>query len=244
MYQEHKNIVGVPILLVGQGPPYRGTVLVYHGLGSNKETQTKELTQLAQRGFLAVGVDAVGHGERRFSDFESRMNSQASHLEFLSMVRDTANEVPRLVQALSEACGELGPFGITGISMGGCITFAAACNFHRLVAAVPILGTPDWSLDGRHELPPEWWQDSPHHTPEWFNPTALLVQNAGRDVNVPPGPARDFVKEARLYYSDFPQRLAYVEYPESEHFMREADWAELWDRTLGWFERFLVTKIE
>jgi uncharacterized protein len=236
---ESKTLATSPALLLGKGPPYRGTVLVYHGLGSNKETQEKELRQLAERGFLAVGIDAVGHGERRDPDFESLMNSDDWHSEFLRMVRQTADEVPSVVRTLQSQSNGLGNFGLTGISMGGCITFAAAANQSYLAAAVPILATPDWSMGGRRPVTQKWWQDSPHHTPEWYNPLPLLIQNAGRDQHVSPEPARKFVEEARRYYHRTPERLVYREYSESDHFMRPQDWNEMWEQTIQWFERYL-----
>ena len=167
MHRDKRTLAGAPALLVGGGPPYRGTVLVYHGLGSEKETQEKEIFALARRGFLAVGIDAVGHGERRYSDFDERMKSEAFHLDFLQMVRQTADEVPRLIEALRSQSDNLGKIGLTGISMGGCIAFAAAAAVSQshLSAVAPILATPDWSLGGRRPVTPEWWQDSPHLTP-------------------------------------------------------------------------------
>lgn len=239
MFCQHATLADAPVLMWGQGPPYRGTVFLYHGLGASKETNEKELRALASRGFLAVGIDAVGHGERRYPDFEERMSSDSSHLEFLAMVRQTADELPGVWKSLKSSSGGLGSLGVCGISMGGCVTFAAACNNGHIKAAAPILGSPDWSLGGMRKVDEKWWKDSPHHTPEWFPPVAMLVQNAGRDVNVPAQPARDFVKEACRYYGDEQDRLRYFEYPDSDHFMSEIDWEILWTRVLDWFERYL-----
>jgi dienelactone hydrolase len=239
LYREQRNLAGAPALLVGSGPPYRGSVLVYHGLGSQKETQDKELVSLAQRGFLAVGIDAVGHGERRYRDFDVLMKSDNFHLDVLKMVRQTADEVPRVIEALRRQSDGLGKIGLTGISMGGCIAFAAAVNETQLAAAAPILATPDWSFGGRRALTQEWRQDSPHLTPERFYPLPMLIMNAGRDQHVSPEPARAFVEKARAYYRQTPDHLVYREYPESDHFMRPQDWDDLWQHTIEWFERFL-----
>lgn len=239
MHRELKKLAGAPALLVGQGHPYRGTVLVYHGLGSNKEALEKELVLLARRGFLAVGVDGFGHGERFEPDCQARLQGDDWHLEFLKMVRRTADEVPEVVRALHSLSDGLGRIGLTGISMGGCVAFAAAANQGCLSAVAPVLGSPDWSLGGRHQLPDEWWRDSPHLTPEWFNPTPLLIQNAGRDRHVPCAPSRAFAAEASRYYHQTPENLRYFEYPDSDHFMLAQDWELLWERVMAWFERFL-----
>ncbi|MHB2018618.1 MAG: alpha/beta hydrolase family protein [Candidatus Xenobia bacterium] len=69
-------------------------------------------------------------------------------------------------------------------------------------------------------------------------PRALLVQNAGRDENVPPEASRQLVDSLRSHYRE-PERLCYREYPESAHFMRESDWNELWASTIAWFERWI-----
>ncbi|MBI2265239.1 MAG: hypothetical protein HYU64_08710 [Armatimonadetes bacterium] len=53
----------------------KGTILFYHGLSAAKETNLKELRSLADAGFLAVGLDNIGHGERRYSDFERRFST-------------------------------------------------------------------------------------------------------------------------------------------------------------------------
>lgn len=215
---------------------FRGTVLMYHGLGASKDTHGKELGSIADRGFLAVGVDAHGHGERRAHDFE-----QQAGLGFSTMLRwidGTAREVPFILDALTDLIGAgTRRFGITGISMGGYVAYAAAAREKRLEAIVPILASPDWTRDGAHA--DALTAGSPHQALDVWAPRALLALNAGRDADVPPGPSRAFVEALRPRYAAAPHRLDYVEYPESEHFMLERDWTDLWGRTLEWFERHL-----
>ncbi len=223
-----------PLLLTlppGPAERFRGTVLVYHGLHSNKEAQRNEYPSLAAEGFLTVGVDAPGHGARAG-------DGVAIH-ELLYVVRDAIDEVPAILDRLTDLLGErCGPFGMTGISMGAYITFGAASIEPRLQAVVPILGSPDWTrLD--HGVADHVLEHSPHRRPQAFPPTALLAMNAGRDTNVPPAPARQFVDSLRPYYESMPQRLDYIEYPESAHFMREEDWNDLWSRTVAWMRRWL-----
>jgi dienelactone hydrolase len=133
--------------------------------------------------------------------------------------------------------------GITGISLGGFISFAAVPVENRLAAAVPILGSPDWDhRDGRAADPflLNLMKHSPVRSPESFAPCAVLACNAGKDVQVPPHAAREFVRKLEPFYSDCPERLKYLEYPESEHMMREQDWVDLWQHVTGWFAQHLA----
>lgn len=225
----------IPYLPVGR--PGGPVVLVYHGLGASKEVQRKELDWLAGAGFLGIAVDAVGHGERRWPDFEERMRADSANA-FLEMVRRTVDEIPALVDHLSERFGP-SAFGITGISMGGFITYAAPLVEPRLRAAVSILGSPDWNVGPGTSPSPALLEQSPHRFPERYPPLALLALNAGRDVNVPAQHARSFVQRLQPLYAGSPERLAYHEYPDAEHFMPEAEWNDLWGRTVDWFRRFL-----
>jgi dienelactone hydrolase len=220
------------------GARFRGTVLVYHGLAASKEVQRKECQALAEAGLLAVAVDAVGHGERRFPNFESQVSSNQAFHHMLDMVNRSADELPAIVNALEALLGSrAGRFGVTGISMGGYIAYAAPSREPRLEAVVPVLGSPDWRLGA--------WPDdpllprSPCLAPQGFPRRALLALNAGRDRSVPPTASRRFVEELRPLYRDSPDRLDYREYPESEHLMREEDWNDLWARVVRWMERFL-----
>jgi dienelactone hydrolase len=210
----------IPLLAMAERShgPYPGTVLLYHGLKADKGTHRKELEQLARSGFLAIGVDNHGHGQRALPDLAAFMAGD-THQNFLKLVRPTVAEIPFLIERLA-AMEDTGPFGLTGISMGGYVAFAAPLATKRLKAVVPILGSPLWQES----------TDSPHLHPDGFKDVALFAWNAGCDVNVLPGPARDFTREIGQ---------TYVEYPESDHFMRPEDWEDGWQRTLEWFQTHL-----
>jgi hypothetical protein len=68
------TIAGVPALVRFRSSPEaaagHGTVLYYHGFGGDKGRCEPYLTALAEAGFLAVSLDAVGHGDRRLDDFD------------------------------------------------------------------------------------------------------------------------------------------------------------------------------
>jgi uncharacterized protein len=235
--REHAVLAGVPALLVARTDfrvaAARGCTVVFHGLGASKDAQLKELESLAGQGFLAVGVDNVGHGERRYPDFDRRLsqNNPEFSENFLRAVLETARETPRLLDALlRQGLAREDRIGALGISMGAFISYTAVTLEPRLRAVVALVGSPAWPLD----LPA-----SPHRQLERFDRVRLLSQTAGRDTVVPSRYARAFHGRLREIYGDYDVRFAYAEYPDSDHLL-EADWDRLWERTLGWFHEHLV----
>ena len=74
-----------------------------------------------------------------------------------------------------------------------------------------------------------------------------MLERARREMRLAPSGAlaiaaehaRRFVSRLQPLYARSPERLAYHEYPDAEHFMPEAEWNDLWGRTVSWFQRFL-----
>ena len=211
----------------------KGCILVFHGLGASKEVQLGDLEEVAERGFLVVGVDNVGHGDRRYPDFDERLSRDNPDYkrEFTNAVAATAREVPPLVDALTKA-GYIKQerVGALGISMGGFITYSAIPREPRLKVAATIVASPEWVRD----LP-----ESPHRHLEGFDTVRLLSQTGGRDTTVPSRSAREFHERLKEFYPDYDERFAYVEYPGADHSMG-VDWEPCWQRTLTWFEQHLA----
>jgi hypothetical protein len=210
---------------------YRAAVLLHHGLHSNKEAQEKEMWSLAHAGYLAVGVDAIAHGQRHAQRDWNRPEVRYETL------RETALETPLLVQHVRDSYPRVERIGGLGVSLGGFTLFSALVEHPGLLEAASLtISSPRW-----HELAEEspLWQHSPHHWPDRFFPTAVLIQNATMDEYVRTPDARDFAQELEPYYAQAPERLHFREYPNSSHFMREQDWNKAWDQTLGWFARWL-----
>jgi len=233
--EKRVQLAEAPALLVHGGDKLaavrNGTILFHHGLGSKKEDNLIELRSLAARGFLAIGIDIVGHGERRYEDFESRMMADDAHAEVIEAVDATAREVPRIVDELIAAY-DVNParLGHCGISLGAIIGYGALLTEPRIRAAAPILGTPAWWVPAG---------DSPHLHPDLFFPVAILSQNAGMDENVPPDDAAWFHRMLTRYYRSDPERQRHVVFPDSGHFMTEKDWAAMWANVLAWFDLYL-----
>jgi len=221
------------------GPP----VLLLHGFSSTPPgAGDKDASSHAAAGFTVLAVEAPHHGARRSPLVDAVIEAQGppAHELFLRIVRESVAELPAVVDRALREYG--GPLGVVGISMGAYTALAAAVIEPRLSVVVSILGSPDWSPRQGEPTPTNraWLAEAPMHHPERFPPRALFLANATRDVNVPPAASRAFTAALRPLYADFPDRLEYREYPDSEHFMREVDWHDLWGRTLAWLGRFLA----
>lgn len=235
----------VPALWVRPRGLARATVVVLHGLGASKEAQAPEAAALARAGFEALAIDAPHHGARRSALADQALAAAGvaeAHELFLRILRDEIDELPAVVSWL-EASGRRA-LGVVGISMGAFAALGAAARDPRLRAVVSILGSPDWAPRAGEPTPlaRAWMAEAPVHTPERFAdpPRALLLANAGRDVFVPAARTRAFAERLRPLYAACPERLEVLEYAESEHFMRERDWLDLWARSVAWLERFLA----
>lgn len=234
------RIAGTPALAAYRGDAERagrrGAILYYHGFGRAKEDARDALAALAGAGFLAVGLDNVGHGERRLPDFGRRFDGLGPGPEleagFLALVRATAQEVPLVIDDLiARGLADPGRVGAAGWSMGGFVAYAAVAADPRLRAAAPILGAPEWRLP---------WAESPHRHPERFFPTALLSQTAGGDRRVPPHAARHFHEALAPYYAGAPGRLRYVEYADVGHDVPREVADVMRQRMVDWFQRHLT----
>lgn len=218
---------GVPLLLAqpstGEGP--LPTVLWFHGFGVDKETHRKELAQLAGAGFLAVGMDAAGHGERRLPDLDARTDAPRAEAlrTAVELAEATAREVPAVVRALAaEGLADGARVAVAGISMGAFVVYRAVVEEPSLRAAVAILGSPEWPVG-----------ESPHRHLEAFRRVALLSITAELDENVPPGPARELHRRLAEGHPR-PELARYVELPGAVHLMGAADWDTTMAETLRW----------
>ncbi|WP_224248713.1 alpha/beta hydrolase family protein [Hyalangium gracile] len=238
LHTSRLSLAGAPVLVVHRDSREdalrRGAVLFFHGLSGSKEVHERELRLFAEHGLFAVGVDAVGHGERRYPDFEARFERSPEEA-FLGVVQATAREVPALLDALVKEHGASPDrLGIGGASLGGYITYAALVEERRLRAAVPFIASPEWSLP----LPA-----SPHQHLERFFPVALFSQTAGRDEVVRSSDTRRFHERLEPFYARAHERLCYREFPESAHMMRPQDWDVATRDAAEWLVRFLSSEV-
>jgi uncharacterized protein len=230
IHVEHGAIAGVPALTARpvMGGEHCPVVFWLHGFGADKEVHRPELERIAGNGFIAIGLDAVGHGERRLPDLaelQAAPRAQA-HRTAVSLAVATAKELPGVVRELTSsgriAAGS--PVAAVGISMGGYALYRAIVEEPRIRVAVALLGSPEWP-----------YPDSPHDALDAFAGTALLSITGEYDENVPPAHARALHERLTAERPDAVQR--YMELEGGVHLMSEAHWHQAMAATLEWLER-------
>jgi dienelactone hydrolase len=135
-------------------------VVCLHGTGGNKEQQLRLLQRLADRGYLAVAIDARYHGHRvpggakgadQYNEAAIRAwRAKPGERQEHPFWFDTAFDLWRLVDYLSTR-PDVDPerIGMIGFSMGGIQTWLAASVDERVKVAVPAIAIQclKWSLE-------------------------------------------------------------------------------------------------
>lgn len=208
-----------------QGPlPF---VLWYHGFRADALAHAQELEACAQAGFLAVGVDAVGHGARRDPQLAERLAASRDGAlpVMLDQVEATVAELPALVAALRAAYA-LDPdrCSMVGISMGAFLVYHALAAGPPPRAAVALLGSPQWPR-----------ASSPYDALLRRGATALLSITAEHDVSVPPG-STAALHQAAARVTGVPATAAWRHHVlrGAGHLTSAGEWAEAMRHTLGW----------
>lgn len=230
---EHTRLGRIPALIVRSGGRSGAlpTVLWLHGFGADKEVHVPELCRFAAAGLLAVGIDAVGHGQRRFAGLPSQFSrsSPASVEGFDLCVSQTVAELPDLIDLLvGRGSSDPARIAVAGVSMGACMVYAAVADEPRISVAVAMLGSPERPLS-----------DAGRRPGERFFPTALLSITAGQDAVVPPDAARALHQRLESCYRARPERLSYCEIPGASHFLQPEEWDGAVARASAWLLSFL-----
>jgi dienelactone hydrolase len=132
----------------------RPAVVYLHGTGGSKERSVPRLKELAQRGFVAVGLDGRHHGERRPST-EGDPYSDAIVAAFRTgeghpFLYDSVWDVMRVFDYL-QSRDDVDPsrLGLTGFSKGGMETYLTAAVDTRVAAAAAKHGVQSfrWGLE-------------------------------------------------------------------------------------------------
>jgi uncharacterized protein len=245
------TVSGIPVLWEERPEEgQRHLVIWLPGLTDSKESMHTFLGHLALAGYVALSFDPVDHGERsRFhealdpDDGSFSVNGK-SYRHFWSILAQTVEEVPVVIDWAIAELGVTSTVGVGGKSMGGDIAIAAAGHDQRISVVAACIATPDWLKPGSiYKLSAP--NDKIQKQYERYNPLtnlnnyqhkpAISFQCAAEDTMVPPDGATRFVEKLRSLYEDVPERLEVVLENGVGHELTET----MWRNSLAWFRRFL-----
>jgi len=224
---EAVNIAGVPVLLgrpTNDGGPWP-TVLWYHGFRADALAHAGDLERLASAGFLAVGIDAVGHGARLDHTISDRISTTegGAMSVMLPLVDQSIDEIPALISALvASQDADPSSVSLVGISMGAFLAYRAIAQGLRFRTVVALLGSPE-----------QPGADSPHHGIDAFEDIGLLSVVAEHDVSVPPEPARAFHAALAARFGSSQLHRHHV-LRGAGHLTNAAQWHEAMRVSLDW----------
>lgn len=225
------TLAGVPVLLAVPALP-RGpvlpTVLWCHGFRADALGHAAELERCAQAGFLAVGIDAVGHGARRDPRLVERIAEAGGALPvMLAQVEQTVGELPALLDALVlEHGADRARVSLVGISMGAFLAYRAIAAGLPWRSVVALLGSPEWPT-----------ATSAHHVPERFRKLALLSITAEHDVSVPPAAVVRLHAMLDARFGTTPSRRHDV-LAGAGHLTSRLEWERAMAATMDWVTRY------
>lgn len=136
---EEKKIVGYDVIEC-YGEQAKTVCFINHGFLSNKEEGTYFMMfELAKLGLHVVAIDAYKHGSR----LEEPMISgsfEEKEASVLEMALQTAKDIKSIYDQYYS--NEYSDCMVTGISMGGLVTYLAAYMIPQAQWIVPIIGFP------------------------------------------------------------------------------------------------------
>ncbi len=247
--REQRIVAGVPTLLVWCDQPRpHPLLLLSHGFSGDKAGIAAEFDadSLARRGWLVAALDNRMHGGR---PGKRLLGDGAAHpgsidlLELRQAISDTAADVTLMLDELTlDARVDAGRIAMSGISMGGFITFAATERDSRIRAAAPMIASPFWDETPRgtgltflNAEAASAFAASRHpgvHAGR-FAPRALFVQVGAEDTHFDIARVDAFCREAAAHYRHLPDRLAFRSYPGVAHNVTP----EMRAAAIAWLER-------
>lgn len=193
----------------------RASVILLHGYAASAVAQHDDGLAFRDDHTEIVMPDAPGHGAR--DDGRLARIAALPDAERRDAIRAIAREWLAELPGHAADCRRRGAerVALVGISMGGFAALGGVNQTGVWDAVAAVLAEPEL-VDQASIVPGE---------------PPVLLGLAGRDEAIAAAPGRAF---ARRYGAEL------HEYPESEHFMRGADWDDLWGRTAAFVRRHLA----
>lgn len=223
MFRERElSIAGLPVWACAPSQPASQVILFFHGLHSDSQTHRDDLRRLASWGYLALGIDGMGHGRRGF-DIKSFLAHSQEGRQIRKLLLATMWEIPIMLDQLQLQGYQ--DFACCGISWGAYLAMGAVSLDPRFRCAVSLLGCPDWREGlGEENLdtqdPFNW---SPHDQLERMLHCPWLWWNGELDPHVPTKRVRQILAQLRPE-----NQVHYRELAGIGHFPPPDDWNRVW----------------
>jgi carboxymethylenebutenolidase len=217
--QGHGDVRGYLVAPARTTGPVPGVVVVHENRGLNPYVEDVA-RRLAKAGFVALAPDGLSSvGGYPGNDDEGRVLQQKVDPQKLM------NDFFAAIDHLRAGGRTSGKVGITGFCYGGGVCHAAAVAHPELAAAVPFYGRQARPEDVPRIRAPmllHFAETDPGVNATWpaFE-TALKAAGRTYEAHVYPGTGHGFHNDSTPRYDEPAARLA-------------------WDRTLGWFRRYLA----
>jgi uncharacterized protein len=249
------RVAGIPVLWTEPSMNVERKLVIWlPGFTTDKESVRQQLADLADAGYVALSFDPVDHGERSHRTEREILDPTSGRFRaltdgklyrhFWSILAETAEEVPLIIDWAAATLGVAPEVGIGGFSMGGDIAVTAAGLEPRITVVAACLATPDWLKPGSiYQLSapnPVIQAQYERYDPltnlaRYQHCPALGFYCAAEDPVVPADGAVRFIQALGPTYVACSERLAVVLEASAEHQVTET----MWGNAQQWFGRFL-----
>ena len=236
-------------------------VIVMHGLFGNKERNLAFAMMLANKGFLIAMPDAYMHGDRMTESLIAMLRDDPLRSMFDILTR-TTEDIINLIDYL-EMRGDVDNerIGMTGISMGGILTFLVGIQDNRLKALAPIIASGDFlTIFKKSAILDELGVDKgevakiripdnitelvsnldPAYHPESLYPRPILMVNGSEDIIIPKDAVQLTVSAIKKAYEQKPELFKFSEHQGVGHTVTP----KMLDEVVKFFEETLAAKNE
>lgn len=222
------------------------TIILYHGWGSDKESQRIRGFILSAVGYQVVIPDAINHGERNSIDHEA---IEKPGKYFWDTILKNLDEVENIINKLIlQYDTDQDRIGVIGNSMGGFTAAGVFTHNPKIKASVVFNGSYGWENSNKifkesfeitmtkdlTEMEDKINKLDPMNNLQLLKNRPTLILHGDSDSVVSIESQRIFYKKIGPLYEN-KQKIKFIEYPNLNHFVT----TNMMEESISWFHRYL-----